>query len=162
MTEQTKDDQLGVANPSQDHTLQASEAEKSNALCAFEDDNGAGSEVDVQPRNAADESSGIDANGQPRKDAVSAGPDLRVWNRVTLFGVLASLAAIVGFIVTDHPHRAVLSLVATLVAGAVCRLIIPGRPWFASRGRFFDALIFVVVALVIWWLSPWTAAVNIT
>ncbi|WP_051259348.1 DUF3017 domain-containing protein [Schaalia suimastitidis] len=162
MTEQTKDEQLSAEKPSQDQEQETSEAEKSDALCAIKDDSVAGSEVDVQPRNDVDEPSGNDANVQAHNAAASMRPSLRMWNRVTLVGVLVSLAAIGGYIVTDHPHRAVLSLVATLVAGAVCRLIIPGRPWFASRGRFFDALIFVIVALAIWWLSPWTAAVNIT
>ena len=71
--------------------------------------------------------------------------------------VVLSVLAITGFAATDHPHRATLGLVALLYVLAVWRALWPGRPWFASRHRFLDAAVYIVLGSAIWFLSPFTA-----
>lgn len=77
---------------------------------------------------------------------------------LTLGGVLAAVV----FAAFDHPHRAVLVLVGTLLAMAVARLIIPARPWFASRNRWLDAALMAAIGVALWYFAPYTATLSIT
>ncbi|MDO4258522.1 MAG: DUF3017 domain-containing protein [Actinomycetaceae bacterium] len=77
-----------------------------------------------------------------------------------LFVILAT-ATIALMAATNHPHRAVLILVGTLAIMGGLRALWPGRPWFASRNRIGDVAVYLTLALLIWWLSPWTAALGL-
>ena len=95
-----------------------------------------------------------------------ATPLTRAWKvaeSVTLVLVLLVFVAIVVLVVTNHPHRAVLVLVATLYAAAVARAVwLPYyRPWFASRHRWSDVAFYVVIASLVWYLSPYTATMGV-
>lgn len=68
-------------------------------------------------------------------------------------GVLGSAA----FAVTDHPHRAVLLIVAMCFAMAVQRALWPVRTWFASRNRWADVAVLVAAGALLWYFSPFTA-----
>lgn len=86
-------------------------------------------------------------------------PRWRQW--ATMPVPLGGLAAVVGFALTNHPHRAVLALAATLGATALLRLLLPGRPWFASRNRWMDSAVLAGIALALWYFSPFTATMGI-
>lgn len=81
------------------------------------------------------------------------------WGTVAFIVLGVVVCAI--FAVFDHPHRAVLTLVATLLGTAVLRLILPGRPWFSSRNRWADVAVFAAIGLIIWYLSPYTATMGL-
>lgn len=83
------------------------------------------------------------------------------WQWATMLVSLGGLAAVAGFVLMDHPHRAVLALAATLGAMALLRLLLPGRPWFASRNRWMDSALLAGVALALWYFSPFTATMGI-
>lgn len=85
----------------------------------------------------------------------------RWWQRLTIVVPVAGLAAVVACAVTDHPHRAVLALAATLGVMAFLRLLLPGRPWFASRNRCFDSALLAGVGLALWYFSPFTATMGV-
>ncbi len=85
----------------------------------------------------------------------------RWWQWATMLVSLGGLAAVAGFALTDHPHRAVLALAATLGAMALLRLLLPGRPWFASRNRWMDSALLAGLALALWYFSPFTATMGI-
>lgn len=80
----------------------------------------------------------------------------------SLAGVVACMAATVGLILTNHPHRAVIVLVVGLLALAALRAVWPGRPWFASRHRWLDVALYAGLGVVVWLLSPWTATMGLT
>ena len=79
-------------------------------------------------------------------------------------GAALSALGVLGVIalaVSDHRHRAVLLMVAVLVGMGVLRLWTPGRPWFASRGRVADAIVYVILAAIIWYLGPYVATMAV-
>ena len=74
-------------------------------------------------------------------------------------GAALSASAVLGVIalaVTDHRHRAVMLMVAVLVGMGT-----PGRPWFASRGRLADAIVYVILAAIIWYLAPFVSTMAV-
>ncbi len=86
-------------------------------------------------------------------------------------GGIATLAS-VGFVVLsclvitilailDHPHKAVLVLVVTMFVMGAMRAVWPGRPWFASRRRWVDVAVYVVLGALIWYFSPYTATLGL-
>lgn len=75
--------------------------------------------------------------------------------------IVGGIGSVVGLTVLDHPHRAVWALVATLVVVAGARLVIPGRPWFASRYRGADAAVLLAVAGAIAYLSSYTSTMAV-
>ena len=80
------------------------------------------------------------------------------WVQVaTIVLVALSVVAIAVFAISNHPHRATLGLVALLYFLAFLRAVWPGRPWFASRHRWMDVVLYVVLGSAIWFLSPFTA-----
>ena len=79
-------------------------------------------------------------------------------------GAALSAVGVLGVIalaVTDHRHRAVMLMVAVLVGMGALRLWTPGRPWFASRGRVADAIVYVILAAIIWYLAPYVATMAV-
>jgi hypothetical protein len=79
-------------------------------------------------------------------------------------GAVLSASAVLGVIalaVTDHRHRAVMLMVAVLVGMGIVRLWTPGRPWFASRGRLADAIVYVILAAIIWYLAPFVSTMAV-
>ena len=79
-------------------------------------------------------------------------------------GATLSAGGVLGVIalaVTDHRHRAVMLLVAVLVGMGIVRLWTPGRPWFASRGRLADAIVYVILAAIIWYLAPFVSTMAV-
>ncbi|WP_022867570.1 DUF3017 domain-containing protein [Schaalia vaccimaxillae] len=87
---------------------------------------------------------------------------LVVWGeKASMLVVLAGVASVVLLLLLDHPHRAVLSVVVMLIAMAILRLVIPGRPWFACRNRWIDSAVMAAVALAMWYLSPFTATIGL-
>jgi len=44
---------------------------------------------------------------------------------------------------------------------AVMRAVWPGRPWFASRRRWADVGLYVLLGAVIWYFSPYTATLGL-
>ena len=79
-------------------------------------------------------------------------------------GAALSASAVLGVIalaVTDHRHRAVMLMVAVLVGMGIVRLWTPGRPWFASRGRLADAIVYVILAAIIWYLAPFVSTMAV-
>lgn len=79
-------------------------------------------------------------------------------------GCALSAGGVLGVIAlaaTDHRHRAVMLLVAVLVGMGGLRLWTPGRPWFASRGRLVDALVYAILAAAIWYLSPYVSTMAV-
>ncbi len=95
--------------------------------------------------------------------SVSKGGDTcvgRFWavaETLSVVGVAASLIAMVMLAVLDHPHRSVILLVVILFALAAARIVWPGRPWFASRHRWFDVIFYGGFGAAVWLLSPFTA-----
>ena len=83
------------------------------------------------------------------------------WSWATLAMVIVGVCGAVLLAALNHPHRAVLLLVATLEGLAVARLVIPGRPWFSSRSKWMDVTFFGGVGLLIWYFAPYTATVGI-
>ncbi|MCD4556804.1 DUF3017 domain-containing protein [Schaalia sp. lx-100] len=81
--------------------------------------------------------------------------------RATRIVTVLWLCVFLVLIVTNHPHRAVLLLAGFSLFYACVRAIFPGRPWFASRGRFFDCALWILVAVACWWFAPWTATVGV-
>ena len=75
---------------------------------------------------------------------------------VVLACVLITLLALF-----NHPHKAVLVLVVTMFIMAVMRAVWPGRPWFASRRRWADVGLYVLLGAVIWYFSPYTATLGL-
>lgn len=63
--------------------------------------------------------------------------------------------------VTNHRHRAVVVMVLVLVGMGLVRLWTPGRPWFASRGRVVDAVVYVILAAVIWYFAPYVSTLAV-
>jgi hypothetical protein len=61
----------------------------------------------------------------------------------------------------NQPHKAVLLLVGTLVVMGGLRAVWPGRPWFASRRKWADCGVYLVLAAAIWYLSPFTATLGL-
>lgn len=95
-----------------------------------------------------------------------ATPLTRAWKvaeSATLVLVVLAFVAMVVLVATDHPHRAVLVLVATLYAAALLRAVwLPYyRPWFASRHRWSDVAVYVALASLLWYLSPYTATMGV-
>lgn len=89
----------------------------------------------------------------------------RVWRLIELASVWATIAvigAVALMAVMNHPHRAVLILVAGLFGLALMRAVwLPGyRLWFASRHRWFDVTFFSGLGALIWLLSPFTATMG--
>ena len=79
-------------------------------------------------------------------------------------GCALSAGGVLGVIalaVTDHRLRAVMLLVGVLAGMGIVRLWTPGRPWFASRGRVADAIVYVILAAIIWYLSPYVSTMAV-
>ena len=68
---------------------------------------------------------------------------------------------VIALAVTDHRHWAVMLLVAVLVGMGVVRMWTPGRPWFASRGRVADTVVYVILAAIIWYLAPFVSTMAV-
>ena len=79
------------------------------------------------------------------------------WLGAALSGVLGVIA----LAVSDHRHRAVMLMVAVLVGMGALRLWTPGRPWFASRARLMDVAVYVILAAIIWWFSPYVSTLAV-
>ena len=81
-----------------------------------------------------------------------------------MFGLLTAAGAILGVLVVaalaffSRPHAAVLVLGLGMVVMGVLRGLWPGRPWFSSRNRWLDALVYTLVGVAILILAPWTAS----
>lgn len=86
-------------------------------------------------------------------------PSYAYWG--TIIFVLVGVGATTIFALLNHPHRAVYTLAGTLIVMAGARLVLPGRPWFASRNRWTDAMMLAFLALGIWYFSPFTATMNL-
>ena len=52
-------------------------------------------------------------------------------------------------------------MVAVLVGMGALRLWTPGRPWFASRARLMDVAVYVILAAIIWWFSPYVSTLAV-
>ena len=52
-------------------------------------------------------------------------------------------------------------MVAVLVGMGIVRLWTPWRPWFASRGRLADAIVYVILAAIIWYLAPFVSTMAV-
>ena len=79
-------------------------------------------------------------------------------------GATLSAGGVLGVIAlaaTDHRHRAVMLLVAVLVGMGIVRLWTARRPWFASRGRLADAIVYVILAAIIWYLAPFVSTMAV-
>ena len=88
---------------------------------------------------------------------------LELWGgRAAMAVTIAGVVACVVLAALDHPHRAVLCLVVVLGLMALLRLIVPGRPWFASRNRWLDAAVLAGIGAAIWYLSPFTATIGVS
>ncbi|WP_241157574.1 DUF3017 domain-containing protein [Schaalia sp. ZJ1691] len=89
----------------------------------------------------------------------------RVQERVTHWGtllwVVGGVVTSVLFAALNHPHRAVLVLSWTLIGTALFRLLVPGRPWFASRNRWVDAIVYGFLGALLWYLAPYTATMGL-
>ncbi len=83
------------------------------------------------------------------------------WTWATMALALGGVLGAALLAALDHPHRAVLLLVGTLLSLAIARLLIPGRPWFASRNRWMDAALLSGIGLAMWYFSPFTATLGI-
>ena len=76
------------------------------------------------------------------------------------FGISAALlstAVITGsllYIITGHPYRAVWVLAAGMGMLGLLRAVWPGDPWFVSRSRLADVLVYWAIALGLLLLSP--------
>ena len=70
---------------------------------------------------------------------------LGAWVGAALSAV--GVLGIVALAVTDHRHRAVVLIAAV--------------PWFASRGRVADAIVYVILAAIIWYLAPYVATMAV-
>lgn len=86
-------------------------------------------------------------------------PSYAYWG--TIIFVLVGVGATTIFALLNHPHRAVYALAGTLIVMAGARLVLPGRPWFASRNRWMDSALLAGVALALWYFSPFTATMGI-
>ena len=75
--------------------------------------------------------------------------------------VVLSCTTMAVLAVMNHPHKAVLVLVGTMFIMAAMRAVWPGRPWFASRRRWADVGLFVVLGALIWSFSPYTATLGL-
>ena len=84
---------------------------------------------------------------------------LGAWVGAALSAV--GVLGIVSLAVTDHRHRAVVLIAAVLLGMGLVRLWTPGRPWFASRGRVADAIVYVILAAIIWYLAPYVATMAV-
>jgi len=76
-------------------------------------------------------------------------------------GGAGGVLGVIALAATDHRHRAVMLLVAVLVGMGIVRLWTPGRPWFASRGRLADAIVYVILAAIIWYLAPFVSTMAV-
>lgn len=80
------------------------------------------------------------------------------------FGVATATGAILGvlavflFAITHHPHRAIVLLGSGMIILGLLRAFWPGRPWFSARNRTLDVIVYLLVGVVLLYLSPWTAA----
>lgn len=84
-----------------------------------------------------------------------------IFGLATAIGSSLAVLGVLLLAVFGHPFRsAVLMGVAIILMGAL-RAVWPGRPWFASRSKWWDVLAFVVVGLVILYFSPWTATLAV-
>ena len=52
-------------------------------------------------------------------------------------------------------------MVAVLVGMGALRLWTSGRPWFASRARLMDVAVYVILAAIIWWFSPYVSTLAV-
>ena len=52
-------------------------------------------------------------------------------------------------------------IAAVLLGIGLVRLWTPGRPWFESRGRVADAIVYVILAAIIWYLAPYVATMAV-
>ncbi|PID97723.1 MAG: DUF3017 domain-containing protein [Actinobacteria bacterium] len=43
---------------------------------------------------------------------------------------------------------------------ALLRIVVPGRPWFAARGRAVDAFLYAGIGAAIMYFSPFTAVIG--
>lgn len=81
-----------------------------------------------------------------------------------VFGVFTAAVAVSGlvltivFLLTDHPYRAVWTLALTCIVMGVARAVWPAQPWFASRHRWIDVVVYVGIGVALLVLSPWVAA----
>lgn len=94
-----------------------------------------------------------------KSEEVTVRATLGAWVGAALSAV--GVLGVVALAVTDHRHRAVMLLVAVLVGMALVRLWTPGRPWFASRGRVADTIVYVILAAIIWYLAPYVATMAV-
>ncbi len=81
------------------------------------------------------------------RSATIFGLTTAVWAAVSLLGVFV-------FALTDHPYRAAVTMgVGVLVIG-IARGAWRGRPWFASRNRWSDVLVYTGIGLLIILFAP--------
>lgn len=77
----------------------------------------------------------------------------------TAVGVVVVLALAVVFALTDHPFRTAILMGCGVASLGLLRGLWPGQPWFASRSRWWDVAVYVIVGLAIIWLAPSTATI---
>ncbi len=84
----------------------------------------------------------------------------RIFGLITAIGTNLGVLLVLWLAITDHPHRAVILLGGGVIVLGIFRGLWPGSPWFASRHRFLDTIAYIVLGVVIFWLSPWTATIS--
>lgn len=111
-------------------------------------------------------SAAIESSGEPQGSPVSN--KWRATNKSLVFGVFTAAVALGGVALSvvaallRHPRPADWILAVAVLTLGVLRGLWPGRPWYASRNKVLDVVIYIAVALALLLLSPWTSTMQVT
>lgn len=81
----------------------------------------------------------------------------RIFGITVAGGLSVVLLAVLIFALTGSPYRASIAMGGGMIALGIARGVWPGQPWFASRSRWSDVLVYSGVGVGIVLLAPLVA-----
>ncbi|WRS31130.1 DUF3017 domain-containing protein [Actinomycetaceae bacterium MB13-C1-2] len=81
----------------------------------------------------------------------------RVFGIVTALGCALVIFLVLIFALTGSPYRASIAMGCGIATLGAARGIWPGQPWFASRSKWSDVMVYLGVGLAIILLAPLVA-----
>lgn len=78
----------------------------------------------------------------------------RIFGIATAIWSAVVLSAVLVLTLTNHPFRAAMAIGVGIAALGIARGAWPGRPWFASRNRWSDVVVYVAVGILVIVFAP--------
>lgn len=94
---------------------------------------------------------------RPRGKKAPSVRSARIFGILTAIGCALVLLFVLIFALTSSPYRAAITMGAGIALLGVARGVWSGQPWFASRSKWSDVVVYVGVGVAIILMAPLVA-----